>query len=194
MTAPGTAPADGQARTPGQAAWEAYCENAPGEFLVPPGRWNHKNELHRAAWEAAAKAAIKAQPTFTPEQVGLVAGTVAGQIARERDQARAELAGLCKRLDGLMPMGLYFDDADPVARCLVGDCKWHAHGDAMVDATTAWARHLAADHQRDWPDDEDRAPATASPDGGSGHVCKPGAGGCLVDAHLGDDSGRDSER
>lgn len=57
-----------------------------------------------------------------------------------------------RSLDGLMPMGLHFDDADPVAVCLVGNCQWHAHGDAMIDATTAWTSHLADVHRLDWPD------------------------------------------
>jgi hypothetical protein len=49
-------------------------------------------------------------------------------------------------------MALHFDDADPVATCLVSGCKWHAHGDAMVDATTAWAKHVAEMHRQDWGD------------------------------------------
>lgn len=57
------------------------------------------------------------------------------------------------RTAGLMPMGLRFADADPVAVCLVGDCKWHGHGDAMIDATTAWTQHLAKAHRLDWPED-----------------------------------------
>jgi hypothetical protein len=66
----------------------------------------------------------------------------------------AAQAVIAARLDGLMPMGLHFDDADPVARCLVGDCKWHGHGDGMIDAVDYWCRHLAADHRGDWPDDD----------------------------------------
>ena len=53
---------------------------------------------------------------------------------------------------GLMAMGLYFDDADPVARCLVKDCRWHGHGDSMDDAALAWAKHLASVHRLDWPE------------------------------------------
>lgn len=37
----------------------------------------------------------------------------------------------------------YFDDADPVARC---ECGWHAHGDAPVDAFSAWWKHLYEKH------------------------------------------------
>lgn len=66
---------------------------------------------------------------------------------------QAVAAHATSRLDGLMPMGLRFDDADPVAVCLVGDCKWHAHGDAMTDATRAWTAHLAEAHRHDWPED-----------------------------------------
>lgn len=55
---------------------------------------------------------------------------------------------------GLMPMGLDFSDADPVAHCLVKDCRWHGHGDAMIDAVSAWTAHLAKDHRNDWPEDE----------------------------------------
>lgn len=51
-----------------------------------------------------------------------------------------------------MPMGLRFDDADPVAVCLVGECAWHGHGDSINDAVTSWTAHLTADHRNDWPD------------------------------------------
>lgn len=64
--------------------------------------------------------------------------------------ARDRLAARTK--DGLMPMGLEFDDADPVARCLIGACQWHGHGDCLNDAVLAWTAHLAADHRDDWPE------------------------------------------
>lgn len=64
-----------------------------------------------------------------------------------------DFAQPARSLDGLMPMGLHFDDADPVARCLVKDCRWHGHGDSMTDAVTAWVKHLGADHRLDWPED-----------------------------------------
>lgn len=53
----------------------------------------------------------------------------------------------------LMPMGLYFADADPVAQCMVKSCQWHGHGDSINDAVLAWTAHLTADHRADWPDD-----------------------------------------
>lgn len=58
-----------------------------------------------------------------------------------------------ERLAGLMPMGLHFNDCDPVARCLVGTCQWHGHGDSINDAVTAWTAHLTTDHRNDWPDE-----------------------------------------
>jgi hypothetical protein len=51
-----------------------------------------------------------------------------------------------------MSMGLFFDDVDPVARCLVPGCAWHGHGDSMTGAVTGWTAHLAAAHSRDWED------------------------------------------
>ena len=51
---------------------------------------------------------------------------------------------------GSAAMSLHFDDADPVAVCHVGTCRWHAHGDSVNDAALAWTRHLAAVHSRDW--------------------------------------------
>lgn len=48
------------------------------------------------------------------------------------------------------PMSLHFDDADPVAECHVRDCQWHAHGDSLNDAVTAWTTHLTRVHRRDW--------------------------------------------
>ena len=49
-------------------------------------------------------------------------------------------------------MSLHFEDADPVATCLVSGCGWHAHGDAMADAAAAWTAHVASDHRGDWDD------------------------------------------
>jgi hypothetical protein len=49
-------------------------------------------------------------------------------------------------------MSLHFEDIDPVATCLVTGCGWHAHGDAMVDATSAWASHVVDKHRLDWGD------------------------------------------
>ncbi len=51
-------------------------------------------------------------------------------------------------------MSLHFNDADPVATCLVYNCYWHGHGDSMRDATDAWVEHVAEKHQNDWKDDE----------------------------------------
>ena len=82
-----------------------------------------------------------------------------------------------RSLDGLMPMGLHFDDADPVARCLVKDCQWHGHGDAMVDATRAWTMHLGEAHRRDWPDDDEGE----QPRDGAGPASLP----CTVCAEVG---------
>jgi hypothetical protein len=66
----------------------------------------------------------------------------------------AAIARLNQRsLDGLMPMGLSFSDADPISHCLVGECRWHGHGDSMTDAVTAWTKHLAETHRHDWPED-----------------------------------------
>lgn len=54
-------------------------------------------------------------------------------------------------------MSLHMDDADPVVTCLIpkqagpgGQCGWHAHGDAVNDAVTAWTAHLTAEHRDDW--------------------------------------------
>ena len=57
---------------------------------------------------------------------------------------------------GVHPIGmsLHFEDADPVATCLVGECRWHGHGDAMVDAANAWVAHIASEHRSDWGDDQ----------------------------------------
>ncbi len=51
-------------------------------------------------------------------------------------------------------MSLHFEDLDPVATCQTGGCKWHGHGDSMNDAVTAWAAHVAREHQGDWGDDD----------------------------------------
>jgi hypothetical protein len=56
-----------------------------------------------------------------------------------------------------MTVGLYFDDADPVAECLVPGCRWREHGDAIVDALDSWAKHLTTAHREDWPDDVERS-------------------------------------
>jgi hypothetical protein len=89
--------------------------------------------------------------TIAMDAHALTFGNRPRRAAREPDAPRS--------LDGLMPMGLHFDDADPVARCLVKDCHWHAHGDAMNDAVLAWSAHLADKHRLDWPDDEPPQPA-----------------------------------
>lgn len=52
--------------------------------------------------------------------------------------------------EGSAPMTLHFEDVDPVAECHVKDCRWHAHGDSLQDAVTAWVRHLAAVHSQEW--------------------------------------------
>lgn len=65
----------------------------------------------------------------------------------DEDAIQRELAGVRE-----MTMGLSFSDADPVARCHVGDCKWHGHGDSINDAVRAWTAHLTAVHRSDWPD------------------------------------------
>lgn len=57
-----------------------------------------------------------------------------------------------RSMTGLMSMGLRFADADPVAWCLIGDCRWHGHGDSINDAVLAWTAHLTAVHREDWPE------------------------------------------
>ena len=52
----------------------------------------------------------------------------------------------------MIAMTLHFDDADPVATCMVKDCGWHAHGDSINDAVLAWTAHLTAKHRGDWGD------------------------------------------
>lgn len=52
--------------------------------------------------------------------------------------------------EGSAPMSLHFDDADPVAECHVGECRWHGHGDSLNDAVTAWTRHLTTSHRNEW--------------------------------------------
>lgn len=50
-------------KTPGQIAYEAYCEFAQGVSLVsaqPLPIWTEQSERIRPAWEAAAKAVIEA--------------------------------------------------------------------------------------------------------------------------------------
>ena len=54
-------------------------------------------------------------------------------------------------------MSLHFDDADPIATCLIvpeatpgKQCGWHAHGDSLNDAVKAWTAHLTAEHRDDW--------------------------------------------
>jgi predicted small metal-binding protein len=44
-------------------------------------------------------------------------------------------------------MSLHFDDADPVATCLTGNCGWHTHGDSINDAVLAWAKHVTEKHR-----------------------------------------------
>lgn len=51
---------------------------------------------------------------------------------------------------GSAGMSLRFEDADPVAQCHVGDCKWHGHGDSVNDAVTAWTSHLTEKHRDEW--------------------------------------------
>ena len=51
---------------------------------------------------------------------------------------------------GSAAMSLHFSDADPVAECHVGTCRWHGHGDSLNDAVTAWTKHLTAEHRNDW--------------------------------------------
>ncbi len=48
------------------------------------------------------------------------------------------------------PMSLHLDDADPVAECHVGTCKWHARVDSLFVAVMAWARHLTEQHRHEW--------------------------------------------
>ena len=75
------------AKTPGQAACAAWWATAEGVPSPPDVTYDQDAK----AWEASAQAAIKASGLAkTPEQVGEIAGYVSGQIARERDQARAE--------------------------------------------------------------------------------------------------------
>ena len=52
----------------------------------------------------------------------------------------------------MMTMTLHFSDVDPVATCKVKQCNWHAHGDSMNDAVTAWTKHLTVAHRGDWDD------------------------------------------
>jgi hypothetical protein len=88
-----------------------------------------------------------------------IARTLLEERAGQRRSFAAELRKIvgnepgARELAGLMPMGLRFDDADPVAECLVGACRWHGHGDSVNDAVTAWTRHLTKDHRGDWPDE-----------------------------------------
>lgn len=49
-------------------------------------------------------------------------------------------------------MSMHFDDADPVAVCLVQDCRQHFHGDSRNDAMMAWSEHVSKDHREDWGD------------------------------------------
>lgn len=51
---------------------------------------------------------------------------------------------------GAAAMSLHFDDADPVAVCALTGCRWHAHGDSLNDAVTAWTKHLTEQHRNDW--------------------------------------------
>lgn len=51
---------------------------------------------------------------------------------------------------GSAAVSVTFDDADPVAVCHVGTCRWHAHGDSVNDAVTAWTGHLTRDHAGEW--------------------------------------------
>lgn len=47
-------------------------------------------------------------------------------------------------------MSMHFDDADPVAVCLVMGCRWHGHGDSRNDAMNAWSKHVDEKHREDW--------------------------------------------
>jgi hypothetical protein len=53
----------------------------------------------------------------------------------------------------VIQMSLHFDDADPVATCRTGGCRWHTHGDAINDAVLAWTWHVAEEHREDWDDE-----------------------------------------
>lgn len=133
MTAPERPVSDATPEpTLGEIHWDAYIAKMGAAFSLG---YFDLDSLTRDATEdgAQAVAAHIANPTVVA--------------------AFAEILKLRDRLDGLMPMGVRFDDADPVAVCLVGDCKWHAHGDAMTDATKAWTAHLAEVHRLDWPED-----------------------------------------
>ena len=45
---------------------------------------------------------------------------------------------------GSAAVSFTFSDADPVAVC--GHCRWHAKGDAPVDAFKAWWQHRNTGH------------------------------------------------
>jgi len=70
------------ATTPGQAACEAFDKLVFTEGTPERPYWDRIGEEHRAAWEAAAQAAIAAHQGTLPRLHALLAAR------RERDEAR----------------------------------------------------------------------------------------------------------
>jgi len=57
-----------------------------------------------------------------------------------------------RQTEDVIGMSIHFSDADPVAVCLVENCRQHFHGDSMNDAINAWSTHISKDHRADWGD------------------------------------------
>lgn len=87
-------------------------------------------------------------------------------------QKDSELNALAPSKDTI-GMSMHFNDADPVAVCLVIGCGQHFHGDSRNDAMTAWSEHVSKHHREDW----DRCERQIQSSGTSGILaekkCKP---------------------
>lgn len=140
MTAPGTAPADGQARTPGQAA-PSYGQVAKTAFCAARDLdMAHDRNYEPPWWEAAAGAVLgRAFPGLKRERddAKLLADRFrmahrnsAAEVVRLEDelgQARAELAGLRAQLAAVRKLA---DEAKPgtAAMCTCYDCERYGDG------------------------------------------------------------------
>ncbi len=66
--------------------------------------------------------------------------------------------------DDNIGMSMHFNDASPVAVCLVLSCQMRFHGDSRNDAMEAWSAHVSKDHREAW-DKEDADPLESKRNG-----------------------------
>lgn len=67
------------------------------------------------------------------------------------ERAMTSAAAAVALLPDPIRMALTFDDAAPVARCLLAGCGWRGRADTILVAVTAWAAHLVVAHPERLP-------------------------------------------